>query len=159
MTWTYSGNPGASALDQVRFLLGDTDKCEQILQDAEITWVLSQYNNVPINAAIRCCEAVMAKYSRMADESVGQVRIAFSQKRDGYRLMRRDLVNRLATEDARPFAGGISKVQEEIVKANPDRIKPSFTRHMMENEQIAPWVQGANGILGGGDPDEGGGDE
>jgi hypothetical protein len=143
-TWSYSGNPGSSPKDATRFLIGDTNQCDQLLQDAEITWILGQYNNSPINAAIRCVETIMSKFSRMADENVGRVRIDFSQKAKAYRAMRDDLIHRLATEDMTPYAGGIS-VSDTITQVqNKDRVKPDFTKHMMENQQISPWV--SNGL-------------
>ena len=143
MAWTYSGNPGDSAKDLVRFLIGDTDNCDQLLQDGEIEWLLSQYNEVgAMNAAIRGCEVIAAKFSRMCDEAVGAVKITYSQKAKAYRDMRDDLTNRLATEDMQPFAGGISISQVKQVNQNTDRVRPDFTKHMMENEQISPWTTG-----------------
>lgn len=146
MSWSYSGNPGSSPKDTVRFLIGDTDRCDELLQDGEITYVLGLYNNAPMNAAIRCVETIMSKFSRLADESVGQVRISYSQKAKSYREMRRDLVNRLSTEDMTPYAGGVSVSDEQSVSLNTDRVRPDFTKHMMENWQISPWVQ--NGSWG-----------
>lgn len=140
MSWSYSGNPGSSARDNVRFLIGDTDTCDQLLQDGEINWVLTQYNNVPMNAAIRCAETIMSKFSRMCDESVGQVKMTYSQKAKSYKSLRDELVNRLATEDMTPFAGGISVTSVQTVAANTNRVRPDFTKHMMENDQISPWV-------------------
>lgn len=142
--WTYSGNPLHSAIDAVRFLIGDTNHCEQLLQDGEIAWVLSLYNNVPNNAAIRCCEAIMSKFSRMCDETVGSVSMSFSQRAKAYREMRDDLTRRLAIEDMVPFAGGISVVANDLNVLNADRVKPDFSKQMMENEQIAPWVTSQN---------------
>lgn len=139
MSWNYV-DPSASAKDAVRFLVGDTDSSDQLLQDEEINWILGFYNNAPMNAAVRACEAIMTKFARMADETVGQVRVEYSQKSKAYRDMRLELQRRLATEDAVPFAGGISKGQKRTEELNQDRVKPSFTRHMMENEQISPWV-------------------
>lgn len=138
--WSYSGNPAHSAKDQTRYLIGDTDIQEQLLSDEEIDWTLGQYNNTPMNAAIRCCETIMSKFSRLADESVGQVRISFSQKVKAYERMQNTLLCRLAREDAAPFAGGISISQKQQEVLNPDRVRPDFTKHMMENEQIAPWT-------------------
>ena len=140
MTWRYSFNPGYSAKDQTRFLIQDTNKNDPQLEDEEIEWVLSQYNNTPLNAAIRCCEVLVAKYTRMADEQVGQVKIQFSQKAKSYMSMRLMLANRLATEDCAPFAGGISRTQKQQNWQNTDNVRPDFTKHMMENDQIAPWT-------------------
>ena len=143
MAWTYSGNPATSPKDTVRFLIGDTDKCDQLLQDDEIVWVLNLYNNTPNNAAIRCVETVMSKFSRLMDESVGQVKLTYSQKVKGYREMLRDLRNRLAMEDMAPYAGGISITDVNAIASNTDRVRPDFTKHMMENQQISPWVSGS----------------
>jgi hypothetical protein len=140
VSWSYSFNPGSTPKDQVRFLIGDTDSTDPLLQDEEIVWVLSKYNNSPINAAIRCCESVVGKFSRLANETVGQVRIEFKQKAEGYMKLLTMLKTRLATEDATPYAGGISISDKITVNQNTDRVKPDFKKHMMENEQIAPWT-------------------
>lgn len=142
MTWTYSGNPGLSAKDATRFYIGDTDQRNQLLQDGEIEYVLNIYNNTPINAAIRCCEMIMAKVTRLVDESVGQVKLSYSQRVKAFRDLRNDLVNRLATEDATPFAGGISIAQVMATNQNADRVRPSFTDHMMQNNLTSPWILG-----------------
>lgn len=138
--FSYSGNPGHSTKDLVRFLIGDTDSSEWLLQDEEITYLLSLYNGAAANAAIRACEMIIAKFSRLADESAGQVSISFSQKSNSYRSMLGTLRTRLATDDCKPSAGGISVSGKMIVEQNNDRVKPDFTKHMMENKEIAPWV-------------------
>lgn len=140
MTWSYSGNPGYSGKDQVRFLVGDTDKTDQLLTDAEIEWTLQRYNNAPMNAAIRCCESILSKFARMVDESVGEVKISFSQRMKSYAMTLTMLKSRLATEDTSFYAGGISKSDKRAQEQNSDRVKPDFRKHMMENEQIAPWT-------------------
>lgn len=43
MTWSYSGNPNDSDKDKYRFLLGDTDVEEPILQDEEIQFVITSF--------------------------------------------------------------------------------------------------------------------
>ena len=141
MAWSDSGDPASSAKDAVRFLIGDTDTCEQLLQDGEITYLLGQYNNTPLNAAVRACEAVMVKFARLVDESVGSVRMSYSQRLKSYQTIQTMLRNRLATEDAAPFAGGISIAQEQVTDANADRVRPAFTRNMMKNWQMSPWIQ------------------
>lgn len=41
MSFSYSGNPAASKLDECRFLLSDTDENNPILQDEEINFIIS----------------------------------------------------------------------------------------------------------------------
>jgi hypothetical protein len=43
MSWTYSGNPADSQRDEVRFMLGDTDETEPIMQDEEIDYLIAEY--------------------------------------------------------------------------------------------------------------------
>lgn len=41
MSFSYSGNPADSTLDECRFILGDTDSANPILQDEEIEYILA----------------------------------------------------------------------------------------------------------------------
>lgn len=143
MSFSYSENPAASALDQVRFLIGDTDFEDPLLSDQEIKWVLSQYNNAPMNAAIRCCETLVSKFSRLANESVGSVKVEYNQIVNTYlKITLPMLKSRLATEDRGVgfYAGGISKNDKLMNANNPDRVRPDFSKHMMENYALAPWT-------------------
>ena len=42
MSFTYSGDPKKSPLDECRFILGDTSEAEPILQDEEISYIIEQ---------------------------------------------------------------------------------------------------------------------
>lgn len=147
--WSYSGNPSSSLKDQVRFLCGDTDQTDPLLLDGEINYLLSFYNNAPLNAAIRACETLQAKFSRMVDETVGSVSIKFSQRVDAMNKIKGTLIQRLATEGIPngPYAGGISISDVISQSQNADRVRPDFTKHMMENQQISPWVTSQCGWL------------
>jgi hypothetical protein len=68
MTFTYSGNPGASALDEVRFLIQDTDSNDQLLSNEEINYLLSVYTD-PYLTAISCVTTLIAQASRVVEES------------------------------------------------------------------------------------------
>lgn len=43
MSFSYSGNPKSSPLDEARFLIGDTDKGSPIMQDEEILYIIDTY--------------------------------------------------------------------------------------------------------------------
>ena len=68
MTWTYSGNPGASTLDEVRFLIQDTDTNDQQLQDEEINYLITA-NGDPYGAAVAACSALLARLASLSSES------------------------------------------------------------------------------------------
>ena len=44
MSWTYSGNPANSKLDECRFLISDTNELEPIMPDEEIQYIIDSSN-------------------------------------------------------------------------------------------------------------------
>jgi hypothetical protein len=45
MSWSYSGNPADSELDKLRFIVGDTNPDEPVLQDEEIQFLILQHGD------------------------------------------------------------------------------------------------------------------
>ena len=86
MAWSYSGDPADSALDAVRFLIGDTDTNDQLLDNEEILWTNNQVtgSNTATTAlyetSYRCMVAIASKFSRLADQSVGDLKVDMFQK-------------------------------------------------------------------------------
>ena len=68
MTWNYSGNPGASSLDEIRFLIGDTDSNNQLLSDEEINYLFTAYGDA-YAAAVASVVSLIAQASRSVEES------------------------------------------------------------------------------------------
>jgi len=102
MAWTYSGDPAASDLDMVRFLIGDTDTADQQLFDAEINALLA--SNSVIGAAVQCCQTIAAKYAlRSSPQAIAAVA---------------------------PYAGGISISDMQTNEENRDIPAPAFTRDL-----------------------------
>lgn len=77
MSWSYSGDPGSSSLDLVRFLIQDTDTTDQLLSNEEITYLIGAYGD-PYSAAIAAVTSLIAKASRAQSESksVGDLSIS-----------------------------------------------------------------------------------
>ena len=68
MTWTYSGDPGASTLDEVRFLIQDTDTDDQLLSDEEINYLADAYGD-PYSAAVAAVVSLIGQAARSLEES------------------------------------------------------------------------------------------
>lgn len=68
MTWSYSGNPGATNLDHIRFLIQDTDTTDQLFSNEELTYLFNSYGDA-YSAAIAAVTTLIAKGSRVAEES------------------------------------------------------------------------------------------
>lgn len=131
MAWTYGGDPSANARDGIRFLVGDTDTNDQLLNDAEVAWVNNQVTGSDTattalyEVAYRCCLTVASKFSRMADKSVGDLSVSMSQKAAQYREQAQEL-KALASREGMvptPYAGGISLSDKEIDDDNSDIVR------------------------------------
>ena len=127
MSWTYSGNPADSDKDAVRFLVQDTDTTDQLVQDEEIAWALTQGGGVYTAAAL-VAGTIAAKFARMADkETVGKVSVSYTKRAEQYFLLEDELKQKAATQNVPlPYAGGISVSDVETVEDNTDRVEPSF---------------------------------
>jgi hypothetical protein len=86
MTWTYGGDPAASALAAIRFLTGDTDTNDQLINDEEIAWTNNQVTGSDTattalyEVSYRVMIAIASKFSRLADQSVGDLKVDMFQK-------------------------------------------------------------------------------
>ncbi len=137
MAWTYGGDPSASTLAAVRFLIGDTDTNDQQLQDAEITFAITATSD-QYGAALFCANSLAAKYSRMADTQIESVRVSASQQYDHYRAMIVDLkamAETFATGAGigTPWVGGVSISDIDSNRENTDRPASAFAGDKFHN--------------------------
>lgn len=102
MSWTYEGNL-MNRRDRIRFLVGDTDTNDQLLQDGEIDYYLTEYSNDYLCAAT-LCDAIAAKFSRQADVNNAGLSLSASQRAQAYRTRAVEL-RKEATKLASVFVG------------------------------------------------------
>ena len=137
MTWSYSEDAlGTSTaierLNTVRLLTGDTDYTDQLIQDEEVTFALTQSGNNVYYAASWVASAIAAKFARkVTTELDGQLRAEYSDLSDQYYKLsgklRQDGAKYSGTALGIKFGG--TEIQEiETVRALTNRVKPSFTR-------------------------------
>lgn len=150
MVWSYSGNPADSALDAVRFLTGDTDTNDQLLDDEEIKWTNNQVTGSDTattalyEVSYRCMVAIASKFSRLADQSVGDLKVDLFQKATNAREQAALLKQQALREGNTPvpYAGGISVSDKEIDQENSDIVQPYFSRGQWTNSR-----GGANDVI------------
>jgi hypothetical protein len=141
MTWSYSGDPDSSALDAVRFLVGDTDTNDQLLANEEISWVNAQVSgsgtstDALYTVAHRCMITIASKFSRLADQAVGDMRVDMSQKAENARKQAKELKVMAQSEGGAPtpYAGGITITDKEIDQDNTNLVRPSFRQGQFAN--------------------------
>lgn len=134
MTWSYDPTTlTTNKTNQVRFLVGDTEVTDPLVQDEEIVFALSQRNSIYGAAAI-VCRTIAAKFSRLADTVDRDIRDALSSKAKAYAMRANEYeVQAKARSGALPYAGGISIADKVTRELDLDRVPPSFNREMDTN--------------------------
>jgi hypothetical protein len=136
MTWSYSGNPSTSAKDEVRFLVGDTDTTEQLVQDEEINYALAEQPNTRL-AAANVADSIGAKFSRKTDVRLGDYTVSYNKLASGFFTLANQLRNSSKNNAgiiAIPYAGGISQTEIDTSEQDTDLVQPKFKVDMMTNE-------------------------
>lgn len=124
--WSYSGDPATSEKDAIRFLIGDTDECDPLLNDGELVWTYGQVDDLYGAAAI-CCLAIAARLSRQADQISGQSGIKLSQRARAFRQRAVELdTDMLARGGALPYAGGIEIADVLNNRQDTSLVQPVF---------------------------------
>lgn len=100
MSFSYNGDPASSAVDYIRFIVGDTVEAAAILQDEEIEWIISEYTTVnkQLAAAFR---QMATSYSKVPKRKLGP------QQEDGverakYYTERAEYFDKLSNMSAAP---------------------------------------------------------
>ena len=141
MAWSYSGDPADSALDAIRFLIGDTDTNDQLLDNEEIQWTNNQVTGsnsattALYEASYRCMIAIASKFSRLADQSVGDLKVDLFQKATNAREQAKLLYAQASREGnvPTPYAGGITVSDKQIDEKNSNIVQPVFQRGQFTN--------------------------
>lgn len=136
---SYSGDPASSAKDAVRFHIGDTDSTNEYFSDAEINYMLTNNNNYVFQTAYQACYQLIAKFSRYANERVGQVSVDFSNLSKQFADLASELKQQMY-KDGEPeiIAGGIELTDKETNSTDTELVAPKFTKDMEENNSYLP---------------------
>jgi len=151
LAWSYDPTnlvttTSTGRLNSVRLLIGDTDTNDQILQNEELYFSLSQTNDNVYYAGAWACRIIAAKFSRLVDttlDSAGSSR--YSHRIDHFTL----LANQLSDLGKKTYGkslgisiGGVSKADMDAVNADPDRVKPAFAINQFDNRRAETYLPG-----------------
>lgn len=121
---------------KVRLLIGDTDTNDQLLQDNEIDFFLTQANDNVYLAAAYAAEAIAATFSRKADTDVESVSIKYSQRSEQYRKLSSRLEGkgkRVKGSIPSPSITGISHDAIRTQRQDEDRVQEKFNIDRFSN--------------------------
>lgn len=89
--WSYDETDLTNRTNEVRFLVGDTDASDPLVQDEEIDRLLVLYPPIATKpaylAAAAVADAIAFKFARLFDRSVGALQGSFSQKHQHYKAL------------------------------------------------------------------------
>jgi hypothetical protein len=135
-----SYTPGASARDDVRLLIGDTDETvapDVRLEDEDIDrlLVLTTGSASPGTSGIRrsaaeAADALAAKFARKAEGGP----LSSTSRAQELRATARNL-RASAVSAAAPSAGGISIASKADADADTDRVAPAFRKGMLSSPE------------------------
>lgn len=147
MTWSY--NPASTApLDEVRWLLADTDPTDPLQQDEEITRVLTRQPNT-YRAASTIARQIARQFARQCDMEIAQeVRISLSDRSKQYFDLAKDMESEAnagagGLGGVGVFVGGVSVAQKQAAESNDDRVRPAFTRETHHTTTERTWTEDA----------------
>lgn len=130
MTWSYSGDPASSTLDQVRFLVRDTASTHQLVQDEEINWLLTQEANVYMAAAATIDTLILTRYGVLS-RSAGDVSVTYMEPIKLVALSQ--MLRRRGMGHQVPSVGGISIADKLSQEIDPDRVQLPIALGNMDN--------------------------
>ncbi len=141
MAWTYDETDldkttTSGRLNVVRLLIGDTDTNDQQVQNEEITFALNQTNDNVYYAAAWAARTIAAQYSRRVTQNLsGALSADYSDLQDHYTSLAETLEHQGKKTGAvlGIKAGGITKSGVDAIRANTNRITPSFRRDRFRN--------------------------
>ena len=149
--WSYSASnlnttTASGRLKSVRLLVGDTDDADQLSQDEEILFALSQANNNIYYSAAWVCRTIAAKFSRMVDTTLdGALSAKYSTRAQQYQQLAAQVEaqgKKTSGKSLGVFGGGYSSSQMQVANEDPDRVKPAFGINQFDNveagEQYIP---------------------
>lgn len=134
MTWTYD-IALTETRDQVRFLVGDTDTADQMVQDEEINWAITSEGSVFASAAL-VAETLSGKFSSQVDKSVGDLKLKFGDRADRFATLAKTLRARVSLNVRFHTAGAESISSKDVDESDRDLVDPFFRRGMHDNVHI-----------------------
>ena len=129
---------GASAnINNVRFLVGDTDSTDYAISNDNIVFALAQASDDVYLAAAICARALGAKYASQVNEKFESISVDNSDKSKQYYSLATKLEMQSKKYGSRglgiPAAGGISIAAMDAADEDDDRVKPKFRQDQYAN--------------------------
>lgn len=129
--FTYGNNPAANTVDEVRFLVGDTNENRPLLDDREVEWAISEYPD-PNLAAASLAEHLYGFFASKGDFKVGPINKSYSKVADLFKAKAEQLKAKACLSAGPSFPA--TKISTKNALANNlDLANPSFAIGLVDN--------------------------
>ena len=142
MAWTYDETDldkttSSGRLNVVRLLIGDTDTNDQLVENEEIVFALSESNNNVYFAGSWAAATIAAQFSRKVNTKLdGALSADYSNLAKQYKTLSADLREqgqKYSMTSASVRAGGISNTVIDANRALRDRPSAAFAKGQFDN--------------------------
>ncbi len=134
MSWSYDLSQLTLPLNQVRFMIGDTNSADPLLSDQEVNLTIALRYDL-YGAAADCCRALATQFSRKVDSSQGGgLHVSSSVRATAFARRAAEYEARASFESfAAPYMGGFSVSDMAARSGNTDAVPPMFNIGMEDN--------------------------
>ena len=127
-------------INNVRFLIGDTDSSDYAITNDNIAFALTQAGDDVYVAGAICARALAAKYANLVDTDFESVSSNYSQLQTNYTKLAQKLEAQSKKYGSRglglPAAGGITYSGIRANDLNDDRVQPKFKQDQFANPPV-----------------------
>lgn len=136
MSWSYTGNPAGSALDLVRFRLGDVEGEYPIASDEECLQALSDAGGNSYLAAAAIAETKATVFlMRPTREKRGDRVIEWGEQALAFKTLAQTLRLAASLRTTTVYAGGIDQGEKDAARHDHSMTQPAFRTRLHER----PW--------------------
>lgn len=131
----------AEKVENIRFLVGDTDSSDYNISNENIVFALDQSGDDIYLAASICARAIAAKYATLVNTKFEGVSSDYAQIKENYYALATKLEAQSKKYGSRglglPAAGGLTYSDIRANDLNDDRVQPKFKQDQFANPPVA----------------------
>jgi hypothetical protein len=125
MSYTYSGNPQASLIDEVHYRLGNVVQSDPFATDEEVLFALREWKNNTYLAAASLAETKAYEFgSRPISVKRGDRTTTWGDRMQMFLMLAKTLRMQAAQKDASVYAGGLSEAEKTAARRDLDLVQP-----------------------------------
>jgi hypothetical protein len=133
MSWTYSGNPAASLVDETHYRLGDVNPSQPIATDEECAFALREHRGNTYLAAAALAETKAAEFVYRPSQITREGRTTrYDNQAANFLALARTLRMQASLRTTGLYAGGLSGAEHEADATDRDLRQPFATKHLHE---------------------------